>query len=275
MTKKFLTTILILTIGFSAFSKDWKVKVMLINDTKDDITVYVKQSDQVNSSQTVLLRIKLKNEAQIDTTILVKQYSIISAYATLNKGGKTDVSTMLVNDKNMTFSPELTLPKDLTNDNKPSLTDFTTSPKLLEFDPKTFMNKTNSPKPISELFNQFLGGLAICVNKNGKDSIIDRIEPRELGTEMKPYYNSVEDKKELYFTNQTDQNIKASIPGIVQLNVNFNYSKLYHLKIVYKGVGEIGWQNVNNVDINKNFVDNVGLKTHYKLAKYKKSMEMI
>lgn len=269
MRNKIFTTVIFCLVGFSLFAANWKVKIRLINDTKDDIIAYVKQSDQMNSNQTVLLRVTLKIGQQIDTTILAKKYSILNGYATLNKGGKTDTSTILINENKLTFSPELSLPKNLTNENKPSLTDFTTSSKLLEFDPTVFMNKTSSPKPINELFNQYLGGLVICINTNGKDSIIDRVEPSELGSEIEPYYNSVEDKKEFYFTNQTDQKVKGSIPGIAELGVNFNSAKLYHLKIVYNGAGEVGWKNDNTIDINKNFVEKVGLQTHYKLAKYK------
>lgn len=205
----------------------------------------------------------------MDTMIKVSKYSILSANAVLGKGGKTEVSTILINKNNMTFSPELTIPPNVPEENKPTLTDFTTSPKLLEYDPSKFLNGSISPKPISELFNQYLGALVICVVRNGKDSVIDRIEPRELGTEIKPYFNSIEDKKELYFSNQLDQNIKAAIPGITELKVDFNTTKMYNLKIVYKGIGEIGWKNDNNIDINTNFQNKLSVATHYKLAKYR------
>ncbi|MDQ1151208.1 hypothetical protein QE382_003192 [Sphingobacterium zeae] len=266
--KLLLLSIEIFFIGL-IFGQTWTVKLKLINDTQDEAVVYVKQSDQMNSSQNVLCRIKLSVDQQKDTSFKVNKYSILTSYATLKKGGKTESSSILINKNNLNFSPELNIPQTITDINKPTLTDFTNSSKLLEYDPSKFLNKSITPKPSSELFNQYLGGIAICIQVNGKDSLIDKIEPQLISSEIKPYYYSAEDKKEFYFSNQLDQNIKGSIPGITELGVNFNTSKLYHLKIVYKGIGEIGWKNDKNIDLISNFTNSLPLAHHYKLAKYK------
>lgn len=253
--KKKLTIILIFFTAIT-YGKDIKVNVKINNQTTDTLTVYIESSENVGSTNVDNLITEILNPGEsYEKIVVTEKYSIINGYAIFKKGGKTASTYKLVSRRNDRF----TLNIRIQDGERKTLTDLTNAGKILEYDADRFLDSDQSPKPLTSLFTNYLGGLVAYVEVEEKVKTITSISPLDLRTNMKPSSASVgtgQNSKEINFVNENVQDIKVNIPLAVQLGVVWNNSSLYNVKIEYKNIGVIDWKSeTGNPNLSKAFFE--------------------
>ena len=253
---KKLLTITLLCLSGLVYGKTIKVNVKVHNQTSDTLTVYIESSENVGSTDIDSKFSKLLNPGEsYQEEVETEKHSMISGYSILKNGGRTATKYKLVSKRKDSFSFNIVIE----DGEKKTLTDLTNAQKILEYDPAKFLDSDKSPKPLTSLFNNYLGGLVAYTESGDSINTITSISPFDLGTMMKASSASVgtgQNSKEISFVNQNTQNIKGNIPLATQLGVVWNNSSLYNVKIEYKNIGVIDWKaETGNSNLSKAFVE--------------------
>ncbi len=266
-----LAIILISLISIPAMAKKQDIEVSLHNSTSDTIKVYMvvsksttEQGENAFDPETIFPGKTLKK------TIIVERYSFVRAWGEpINKGGRTKIEQSIIQKGDDKFSR--TLAYELDPNNQKDVVSLSSLSNKYKFDPSFFYDKKETnPKPISALFNRHLGGI-IAYREEGDSIIIERtVSPVQLGTENNIKYGTLTSTDEYLISSETNQEIGSSIPVVGTLGIDFVNSNTYQIKLSYRGMGVIEWEdNGVNIDdafysLNEKTLYNIGeLRTRY------------
>ncbi|HUC80923.1 MAG TPA: hypothetical protein VMR70_08405, partial [Flavisolibacter sp.] len=148
---------------------------------------------------------------------------------------------------------------------------------LLKYNPAIFLNEDKTPKRISSLFTQYLGGVLAYTEsiENGKTviKILDRIEPSELGLLMSYDGNggAIYSEEQYYFKSNSSAKLSAKVPPIIDVSGSLSNDNLYQLKMIYKDCGIIDYETPkNSISLSDAFIKNVSKNKHYSLTKLRR-----
>ena len=266
-----LTIFLISLISISVIAKKQDIEVSLYNSTNDTIRVYMivsknttEQGENAFDPQTLFPGKNLKK------TISIERYSFLRAWGEpINKGGRTKIEQAIVQKGDNKFARNLAY--ELDPNNQKDVVSLSSLSNKYKFNPSFFYDKKETnPKPISALFNRHLGGV-IAYREQGDSIIIERtISPVQLGTENDIKYGTLTSTDEFLISSETNQEIDSNIPVVGTLGIDFLNSNTYQIKLSYRGMGVIEWEdNGVNIDdafysLNERTLYNIGeLRTRY------------
>ncbi|NVJ46444.1 MAG: hypothetical protein HWE07_04925 [Cytophagia bacterium] len=243
MKRLFLSLLLFLPL-FSAHATD--VKVTIQNLTGDTVSVSLFIGKNVADPSASINQTKTMYPTDLTWTFEIKdveRYSVMFAQAIILKnnlpGGKiTGTSKVISERRNDVYNWTV----ELNASNKRTLDEL--SEEILEYDPTKFIEDSHSPKPLNELFNQYLGALQAYRITNG-DTIWDyRVPPFSLNldADIGEIEGRATSSKTIEFYRKLDQKVDGSIPAIADLGINFGNNQMHSVRLEYKEIGEVGWR---------------------------------
>ncbi|MBV6654863.1 MAG: hypothetical protein KI786_13955, partial [Mameliella sp.] len=255
--KKLTILIVSLFTFLNLYSQQNKVSFDIFNSTEDTLYVYVTVSSSGsfndNGDNVFTPEILPPKKAIKKSNIKLPRYSILKAWGEIkSKGGKTEVEQALIQKNTSSFKKTLKI--SLNSSNRRDVVELTTIANKYKYDPSLFYNKNElSPKPINGLFNQYLGAIIAYREIGDSIKIERRIFPTTLGTVDRIHFGTKTSTDEYVVSGVTNQGAEGKIPIFAELGVNLESTNTYEIKLSYKGIGVIDWENHNNVDIDKAF----------------------
>lgn len=147
---------------------------------------------------------------------------------------------------------------NLSNDkfNQFDFKDLTSIDNLFKYDPKRFVkeNKADilSLKPLSNFYEEYLGGMLLFTMKTDSVNYITHFSPKTLGTEMPIATGGGTTYTEDFdFKHDINQSLDVNIVNLFELTGSLKNEKLYHFKIAYNSVGSIKYTSPDGTTIYK------------------------
>jgi hypothetical protein len=253
------TIITILTLSFAIVAKGQtnKVDIDIFNSTTDTLTVYVTESrtgamtdigNNLFTPERVMPGTSLKKKE-----VRVTRYSIIKVWGELlKKGGKTETIQEIVQKDMKTFNKTLAVQIDPSN--QKDIVTLSTVANKYKYNPSLFYEKKDlSPKPIQGLFNQYLGSIIAYTEAGDSIKIERRIFPSTIGTIDRVHFGTQTNIDEFIINGETNQSANGNIPMFGELGVSIEADNTYEVRLSYRGIGVIDWENHNKIDIDKAF----------------------
>lgn len=254
---KAIFTILTLTFALIANGQTNKVDIEIFNSTNDTLNVYVTESktgamtdigNNLFTPERLPPGVALKKKE-----VEVTRYSIIKVWGDfLNKGGKTETIQEIVQKDMKTFNKTLSVQVDPSN--QKDIVSLSTVANKYQYNPRLFYDQKDlSPKPIQGLFNQYLGSI-IAYTQVGDSIIIERrIFSSTINTVDRVHFGTQTNTDEFVISGETDQSANGNIPMFGELGVKIEANNTYEVRLAYRGIGVIDWENHNDIDIDKAF----------------------
>jgi len=254
---KTITAILTLTLAMVAKGQTNKVDIEIFNSTADTLQVYVTESktgamtdigNNLFTPERLLPGKALKKEE-----VRVTRYSIIKVWGEfLNKGGKTETIQEIVQRDMKTFNKTLVVQLDPSN--QKDIVTLSTVANKYKYNPILFYDQKDlSPKPIQGLFNQYLGSIIAYTEVGDYIKIERRIFPSTINTTDRVHFGTQTNTDEFVISGETNQSANGNIPMFGELGVSIQANNTYEVRLAYRGIGVIDWENHNNIDIDKAF----------------------
>lgn len=229
-----------------AYAKKIKIKVTIKNLTGETISADFNVGKNIADPNTYAYLTKKMSPTDLvwsfETEKDIENFSVVFGSANILKNnlpaGKISGKPVVVSKGGvLNYTWEAKIDKS----NKRSLDDLSSS--ILQYQPNLFINDDISPKSLSGLFNQYLGGVQ-AYRITSTDTIYEyRVAPIDLGLALKigEIKGSQTSNQQIDFSNKTDQGVKVSIPAISELGLSFSFNKMHSVKLEYKDIGVIDW----------------------------------
>jgi len=254
---KTIITILSLTFAIVTQAQTNKVDIEIFNSTSDTLLVYVTESKtgsmSDNGNNLFTPEILLPGKALTKKEIKVTRYSVIKTWGEfVKKGGKTETTQEIVQKNTKKFNKSLTVQLD--PENQKDVVSLSTVANKYKYNPSLFYDKQDlSPKPIDGLFNQYLGSIIAYIEVGNSIKIKRRIFPSTINTIDRVHYGTQTNTDEFTISGVTNQSANGNIPMFGELGVSVESNNTYQVRLSYRGIGVIDWENHNKVDIDKAF----------------------
>lgn len=254
---KTIITILTLTLALAANGQKNKIDIEIFNSTSDTLVVYVTESksgamadigNYLFTPERLLPGAALKK-----AEVLVTRYSIIKVWGEfLNKGGKTETIQEIVQKDMKTFNKTLNVQLDPSN--QKDIVTLSAVANKYKYNPSLFYDQKDlSPKPIQGLFNQYLGSIIAYREVGDSIKIERRIFPSTINTIDRVHFGTQTNTDEFIINGETNQSANGNIPMFGELGVSIQATNTYEVRLAYRGIGVIDWENHNKIDIDKAF----------------------
>jgi hypothetical protein len=234
------------------FGHPAKLKVSISNGTGDSLTVHIETSKNIGdpNANNLTPPFLLIPNGSYEHEFAVDRYYIARIWGSIvRKGGRTESYEIVLSERSNNFSPNLTIPSSA--DRNISVSSLLDVKSQLKYDPTKFIEKSvMTPAPADELFYKYLGGvIAYYKDDSNKVQILKIITPIDLGAIDDRHFGTLTNNQSFNIMNTGGQDINANIPVISQLGVGFKLNTLYEIKVSYKGLGVIGWENNRKIKV--------------------------
>lgn len=254
---KTIITVLVLNFVMIAKGQTNKVDIEIFNSTIDTLIVYATESKSgsmtdIGNNLFVPIRL-LPGTALKKKEVKVSRYSVLKVWGEfLSKGGKTETVQEIVQKDMKSFKKTLTV--QINPSNQKDIISLSTVANKYKYNPSLFYDKKDlSPKPIQGLFNQYLGSIIAYTEVGDSIKIERRIFPSTLDTTDRIHFGTQTNTDEFVISGETNQSAKGNIPMFGELGVSIQASNTYEVRLSFRGIGVIDWENNNNIDIDKAF----------------------
>ncbi|MCA6437614.1 MAG: hypothetical protein IM600_17170 [Bacteroidetes bacterium] len=254
---KSIFTILTLSCALVANGQTNKIDIEIFNSTSDTLLVYVTESKtgsmSDNGDNLFTPETLFPGKALSKKEVKVTRYSVIKTWGEfVKKGGKTETIQEIVQKETKKFNKTLSVSLDASN--QKDIVVLSTVANKYKYNPKLFYDtKDLSPKPIDGLFNQYLGSIIAYREVGDSIKIERRIFPSMINTIDRVHYGTQTNTDEFLISGVTNQEANGNIPMFGELGVSLGINNTYQVRLSYRGIGVIDWENHNKVDIDKAF----------------------
>lgn len=251
--KKITTLLFLGLLAINLQGQTNKVDFEIFNSTNDTLLVYVTESrtgSMTDNGNNLFTPEKIFPRQSLNKKeIKITRYSVIKTWGEfVNKGGKTETIQEIVQRDLKTFNK--TLKVELESSNQKDIVNLSVVANKFKYNPSLFYDKKDlSQKPIQGLFNQYLGAIIAYREVGDSIKIERRIFPSTINTVDRIHFGTQTNTDEFVISGVTNQAAIGNIPMFGELGVSVESSNTYEVRLSYRGIGVIDWENHNKVDI--------------------------